>query len=290
MGFEHKVEEHAVDGHQEDRADARNLKHGTLCRLRHVSKHGRKADADGGHQLAAHVRGRALGVELLGLAHRAGGEDGHPEHQQQVREDGAQQVALHHLDQALLHCLDAHDHLHGVAEGRVQQASDQLARVARERLRGLAEDARQGDDREEVHGKDDAAGQSQVGDGLPQWHQDEGRHAEFVREDLLQRVALRGYVPSPDCGSVLAVRDQGLVVQRGPVITVLQGALQGIARQHLVPFANLLTPGELELLVKAKLLELFPFDLDDLHQGAGSDCGRPRLVGKQGVLAKVVPC
>mmetsp|Transcript_172027 Transcript_172027/g.551417 ORF Transcript_172027/g.551417 Transcript_172027/m.551417 type:complete len:350 (-) Transcript_172027:263-1312(-) len=128
--------EQAVDGHQEDGAHPGDHQHLIIRGVGHAPEHRGQAHGDGRHCLACHVGGGALSVELLGLAQHPGGADGHAKNEQQVRENGAQEVALHDLDEPGLDGLDAHDHLHSVAEGGIQQAAEQLPRMRGDGLRG----------------------------------------------------------------------------------------------------------------------------------------------------------
>mmetsp|Transcript_58177 Transcript_58177/g.155541 ORF Transcript_58177/g.155541 Transcript_58177/m.155541 type:complete len:248 (+) Transcript_58177:657-1400(+) len=95
-----------------------------------------------------HVGQGGLGRESLFLADPGAlrrreppHEEGHAQHEQQVREDASQQRALHDADLPCPQGLHGQNHLDGVAEGGVQQAAQRVVlQPGGELLRGVPED------------------------------------------------------------------------------------------------------------------------------------------------------
>mmetsp|Transcript_49224 Transcript_49224/g.127726 ORF Transcript_49224/g.127726 Transcript_49224/m.127726 type:complete len:378 (-) Transcript_49224:330-1463(-) len=95
-----------------------------------------------------HVGQGGLGRESLFLADPGAlrrreppHEEGHAQHEQQVREDASQQRALHDADLPCPQGLHGQNHLDGVAEGGIQQAAQRVVlQPGGELLRGVPED------------------------------------------------------------------------------------------------------------------------------------------------------
>mmetsp|Transcript_87865 Transcript_87865/g.243741 ORF Transcript_87865/g.243741 Transcript_87865/m.243741 type:complete len:263 (+) Transcript_87865:609-1397(+) len=94
-------------------------------------------------------------ILLLRAADEAAAEEGHPEHQQQVREHGPEQRRLDRVYLLLAQQLHHEDHLHGVAESGVEEARQHVvSQPRRELLRSIAQDLCQGYQGDEVEPKD----------------------------------------------------------------------------------------------------------------------------------------
>mmetsp|Transcript_63142 Transcript_63142/g.195907 ORF Transcript_63142/g.195907 Transcript_63142/m.195907 type:complete len:247 (-) Transcript_63142:421-1161(-) len=155
-------EEGAVGGHADAGAYARK-RHDVLL-VAHADKDSGQRKADGGQEEHRHVAHDAVRVvPLLLLRHQvhrggpaaraedAAEEEGHAEDEQHVGEHGAEERGLHDLREVGLQRVDSDDHLHRVAEGRVEQAADGVvAQGGREFLRGVAQDLGQRDHGREV--------------------------------------------------------------------------------------------------------------------------------------------
>mmetsp|Transcript_50834 Transcript_50834/g.146687 ORF Transcript_50834/g.146687 Transcript_50834/m.146687 type:complete len:211 (-) Transcript_50834:261-893(-) len=83
--------------------------------------------------------------------HEAAHQERHAENQQHIRKDRAQQRRLDHREFIISQQCDRHDHLHRIAEGRVEEATYHVVlQASRELFRSVAKDVGQGDQRQKV--------------------------------------------------------------------------------------------------------------------------------------------
>jgi hypothetical protein len=75
-------------------------------------------------------------------------QERHAEREQQVGEDGAGERGAHHVEQPRAQRDHGDDQLGGIAEGRVEQPAERVARVGRELLGRAHDEARDRHDRE----------------------------------------------------------------------------------------------------------------------------------------------
>ena len=104
-------------------------------------------------QQAEAQRLRLMGVLLLRVLDAAD-EEGAAEHEQQIRQDRAEQTDLHDAQHAAEQRDERHDQLRHVAKGRVQKAADRLRRVHRELLRDETDALSHGRDRQHRENED----------------------------------------------------------------------------------------------------------------------------------------
>ena len=104
-------------------------------------------------QQAEAQRLRLVGVLLLGVL-EAADEEGAAEHEEQIRQDRAEQTDLYDAQHATEQRDERHDQLRHVAKGRVQKAADRLRRVHCELLRHVADALGHGRDRQHRENED----------------------------------------------------------------------------------------------------------------------------------------
>ena len=118
----------------------------------------RENDADHGHLEHGGIRRRrrrSIGHVPLD---RARGQAREPEHEEGVREDGAEERELHHLELASFEEEETDDHLGRVAECRIEEPANRLAGVERCLLRGIAEQSGERQDCKAAEAEDDGFG------------------------------------------------------------------------------------------------------------------------------------
>ena len=108
----------------------------------------RQAQADDGDQHHRAVHAGGAGVVVLVVEAHASQEERESEREQEVREDRPDERCTHHVEQPRLERDDGDDELGGVAERRVEQPADGIARARRELLRGADDHGRNRNDRE----------------------------------------------------------------------------------------------------------------------------------------------
>mmetsp|Transcript_8737 Transcript_8737/g.18117 ORF Transcript_8737/g.18117 Transcript_8737/m.18117 type:complete len:380 (-) Transcript_8737:535-1674(-) len=121
-----EVEEGAIDAEQEEGGEAREgeLRAGAVhLRVRGV-QHGGHAQADHRQQEQRGVHRHARLIERLRLVLGAADEEGAPQHQQQVRQNGPQQGKLNHSQKAGFQRKETNDDFRHVTEGRVQETTE----------------------------------------------------------------------------------------------------------------------------------------------------------------------